>query len=204
MAVTAVAVLGGLGMLPSAADGGSSVVARTASAPAAQPASEPTSEPDVESAPTTWPAGRPDRRDLVVDPTAGLPARSGDGRRVVFSESDQRVWLVDAREQVVGSWLVSGSVLDNLQPGTYEVWSRSRHAFGIDNSGVMEFFVRFTRGPSGAAIGFHSIPTKDDVALQTRAELGTPTSHGCIRQRRSDARRTWDFAGLGTTVVVTP
>lgn len=194
-------------MLPSAADGGSGVVARTASAPASQSTSQSTTRPttraDVESAPATWPAGRPDRRDLVVDPTAGLPARSGEGRRVVFSESDQRVWLVDADDEVVGSWLVSGSVLDNLQPGTYEVWSRSRHATGIDDSGVMEFFVRFTRGPSGAAIGFHSIPTKDDVALQTRAELGTPTSHGCIRQRRADARRTWDFAGIGTTVVVT-
>jgi lipoprotein-anchoring transpeptidase ErfK/SrfK len=38
--------------------------------------------------------------------------------------------------------------------------------------------------------------------VQTAAELGTPTSHGCIRQRRADARAMWDFASLGTTVVV--
>ena len=47
-----------------------------------------------------------------------LPAGSGDGRRVVFSESQQRVWLVDEDEQVQRTYLVSGSVYDNLDPGT--------------------------------------------------------------------------------------
>ena len=38
--------------------------------------------------------------------------------------------------------------------------------------------------------------------MQTVAQLGTPLSHGCIRQRTADARALWDFAPLGTTVVV--
>nr|WP_301539697.1 L,D-transpeptidase [Nocardioides sp. zg-DK7169] len=131
-----------------------------------------------------------------------MPPGSGQGRRVVYSESRQRVWLVDGR-RVEHTYLVSGTVHDNLEPGTYEVYSRSEDAVGIEDSGTMKWFVRFTRGPSGAAIGFHDIPVKDGVPLQGVDELGTPTSHGCIRQRRSDARRLWDFAPLGTTVVVT-
>jgi lipoprotein-anchoring transpeptidase ErfK/SrfK len=67
----------------------------------------------------------------------------------------------------------------------------------------MGYFVRFARGDTGAAIGFHDIPVDDGEPVQTVAQLGTPLSHGCIRQRRSDARRTWDFAPLGTPVVVT-
>ena len=39
----------------------------------------------------------------------------------------------------------------------------------------MQYFVRFTAGPTGAAIGFHTIPAKDGQPLQTEAELGTPT-----------------------------
>jgi lipoprotein-anchoring transpeptidase ErfK/SrfK len=39
--------------------------------------------------------------------------------------------------------------------------------------------------------------------LQTTAELGTPLSHGCIRQARPDAKALWRFAPVGTTVVVT-
>lgn len=136
-----------------------------------------------------------------ADPTA-LPEGSGVGRRVVFDISEQRVWLVDDKGDVRRSYLVSGSVTENLKPGAYEVYSRSRWAVGVDDSGTMEYFVRFTRGEN-AAIGFHTIPTKDGEPLQTRAQLGTPQSHGCIRQDLPDAKRLWRFAQLGTAVVVT-
>ena len=136
--------------------------------------------------------------------STALPADSGTGRRIVFSESAQRVWLVADTGEVLRSYLVSGSALDNLEPGTYDVYSRSRYAVGIDNSGTMEYFVRFTQGDAGAAIGFHTIPVDDGAPVQTIAQLGTPLSHGCIRQRTADAIALWDFAPLGTTVVVTP
>ncbi len=119
--------------------------------------------------------------------------------------SDQRVWLVDANDRtgdaVQRTYLVSGSLTDNLRPGSYAVYSKSRHAWGVDDSGTMGYFVRFAHG-SHAAIGFHDIPVKDGVRLQTRADLGTPQSHGCIRQWRPDAKALWRFASVGTRVVV--
>ena len=66
----------------------------------------------------------------------------------------------------------------------------------------MNHMVRFAHGER-AAIGFHDIPVKDGVKVQGVDELGTATSHGCIRQRRADAKIMWRFADLGTTVVVT-
>jgi hypothetical protein len=132
-----------------------------------------------------------------------LPTESGTGRRVVFDQSDQRVWLVRRSGEVARTYLVSGSVSDNLQPGTYSVYSRSRWAVGIDDSGVMEYFVRFAQGDN-AAIGFHSIPSKNGQPLQTKRLLGTPQSHGCIRQDLPDALALWEFAPEGTRVVVTP
>jgi lipoprotein-anchoring transpeptidase ErfK/SrfK len=135
--------------------------------------------------------------------TTALPAASGEGRRIVFSQGLQRVWLVGARpDDVQRTYLVSGSVTHNLQPGTYSVYSKSRWAVGVDDSGVMQYFVRFTQGPTGAAIGFHSIPTKNGVPLQSRAQLGTAQSHGCIRQYLPNAIALWDFAPVGTKVVV--
>ena len=121
---------------------------------------------------------------------------------MVFSEGRQRVWLVAGGQRVVRTYLVSGSVYDNLDPGTYEVFSRSEQAWGIDDSGTMKYFVRFARGPR-AAIGFHDIPVQDGRLVQGVDELGTPLSHGCIRQLRADAIALWDFAPLGSTVVVT-
>ena len=109
---------------------------------------------------------------------------------------------MSADDEVARSYLVSGSLTDNLRPGTYSVYSTSRWATGVDDSGVMQYFVRFTHGVQ-AAIGFHSVPTKNGRLLETRAQLGTPQSHGCIRQWLPDAKALWDFAPVGTKVVVT-
>jgi hypothetical protein len=210
LAVTVVAVLGGTGALPATLSGSGSPSAAIAQDPA-------TDEPDTSPASLTLPetSSSPQASEQAteqapavepaVDPRTDetLPADSGTGRRVVFSESRQRVWLVEEDGTVVHTHLASGSVSDNLDPGTYEVYSRSEDAVGIDDSGTMKYFVRFTQGDTGAAIGFHDIPIDDGKRVQTYAQLGTPQSHGCIRQRRRDAIAVWDFAPLGTTVVVT-
>ncbi len=133
-----------------------------------------------------------------------LPNGSGEGRRIVFSETAQRVWLVAATGDVERTYLVSGSKFDNLNPGTYSVQSKARHATAFDYSGSMEYFVRFATGFT-APIGFHTVPV-DNAGRpeQTRKELGTPTSAGCVRQWRDDAIALWEFAPIGTKVVVTP
>ena len=59
-----------------------------------------------------------------------LPARSGSGKRVVFDMSAQRVWLVDRGDLVRRTYLVSGSLTDNLHPGTYEVFASAAEAGG--------------------------------------------------------------------------
>jgi hypothetical protein len=196
--VTLVTLLGGLGALP---DGRG---AAEASAGAATDEVATLSSSTPASSPAADPAGPTPAPRVTTEPVdTALPDDSGRGRRVVFDISEQRVWLVDDGDDAVErTYLVSGSLTDNLDPGTYEVYSRSRWAVGIDDSGVMEYFVRFTRG-AHAAIGFHSIPTKDERPLQTTAQLGTPRSHGCIRQALPDARRLWNFAPVGTKVVVT-
>ncbi len=197
--VTALAVLGGVGVLPSAAEG-----------PDKRPALETVADTRGARETGEGPADAGGPRTLQDTPTAsdaaagepGLPDGSGQGRRVVFSEGQQRVWLVGADDKVRHTYLVSGSVYDNLDPGTYEVYSRSEQAWGIDDSGSMKYFVRFAQGDN-AAIGFHDIPIDDGERVQSVAELGTPLSHGCIRQRRADAKLLWAFAPLGTKVVVT-
>jgi hypothetical protein len=133
---------------------------------------------------------------------ANAPRKSGHGRRVVYDMSDQRVWLVGPQDKVRRSYLVSGSVYDNLGAGRYDVYSRSRWAVSFDGQSTMEYFVRFTEGDN-AAIGFHDIPEDSDGnEVQTAAQLGTPRSHGCIRQRLVDAKAMWRFAGIGTSVSV--
>jgi len=216
LAVTLVAVLGGFGVLPV-----SSTLANASDDPphsqraddSAQTAGQGTRETGAPVVTKDKPnkskgtgiGKSADSTESQVDPQldATLPEGSGSGKRVVFSEIRQRVWLVDENENVVRTYLVSGSVYDNLDPGAFNVYSRSEDAWGVDDSGSMKYFVRFTQGDTGAAIGFHDIPVKDGQLAQTEAQLGTPKSHGCIRQRRSDAIALWEFAPLGTSVIVT-
>jgi len=132
-----------------------------------------------------------------------LPPSSGAGRRVVFDMSAQRVWLVGTAGKVQRTYPVSGSKHDNLDPGHYEVYSRSRHAISYNYEETMQYMVRFTTGDN-AAIGFHDIPRdQQGDPVQTRAQLGQRLSSGCIRQARPDAIAMWRFADVGTPVVVT-
>jgi lipoprotein-anchoring transpeptidase ErfK/SrfK len=198
--VTLVALLGGVGILPTnhpatAAASDSTNQASSVSGGAdgaVQLAGSPTS---------SLPKTSRDHGTSNAPRVPVLPASSGSGRRIVFDMTAQRVWLVNAAGKVKRTYLVSGSVTDNLKPGSYAVYSRSVHALGVDNSGTMQYMVRFTQGHN-AAIGFHDIPIKDGKLVQTRGQLGTPESHGCIRQWRPDAKALWNFAPIGTTVDV--
>jgi hypothetical protein len=195
--VTLVALLGGIGVLPT----GTSPAAATGGAGKGEQASLSSQEVPAENTSGT-PAPLSHSDAAVTQKSTDLPADTGWGKRIIFDISDQRVWLVDGSDKVRRTYLVSGSVTDNLSPGTYAVYSRSRWAVGIDDSGVMQYFVRFTHG-ANAAIGFHSIPTKDGHPVQARSELGSPQSHGCIRQALPDAIALWNFAPVDTKVVVT-
>jgi lipoprotein-anchoring transpeptidase ErfK/SrfK len=138
----------------------------------------------------------------ALDPE--VPKGTGTGRRIVFDQSEQRVWLVGSDGSAERTYPVSGSRHDNLRPGTYSVLSRTKHATAYDASGTMDYFVHFATGWS-EPIGFHTVPRDNTGRLeQTRSQLGTPLSAGCVRQWKPDAIALWDFAPVGTTVVVTP
>lgn len=131
----------------------------------------------------------------------GLPEDSGAGRRVVFSVGQQRVWWVEEDGTVVNTYLVSGKA-GTPDLGTYSVYSMSRYTSAVGGGATMEYMVRFAWGRS-AAIGFHSIPVnRRGQPLQSEDELGSPRSHGCVRQANGDAAALYQWAHIGTQVAV--
>ena len=121
--------------------------------------------------------------------------------RIVYSIHGQRVWLVGSDGVVARTYRVSGR-LDRPLPGTYQVYSRSRTTTSYTGDESMEYMVRFAHGER-AAIGFHDIPVDASGSeVQTVEQLGEPLSAGCVRQSLEDAIALWDFAPVGTTVVV--
>lgn len=132
-----------------------------------------------------------------------LPPESGSGRRLVYSRAGQRIWAVDADGQILRSWLVSGSKYNNETPGTHQVYSRSEQSTAWNGKAYLPFMVRWLKTDIGA-IGMHSLPIRrsDGTVYQTEAELGQRLSGGCQRQAPADAQFVWDWAEIGTVVVV--
>ncbi len=138
----------------------------------------------------------------TTSPFPAVPADSGSGYRVVYSNSMQRIWLIEATGGVHNSFLVSGRT--GAPPaGTYFIASKSENS--TSGSLRLPYMSRFFHASSGKWIGFHGIPLRSDgTPIQTDAQLGTPRSHGCVRMNQQDVKVVWDFTPVGTKIVVVP
>ncbi|MGW7682583.1 L,D-transpeptidase family protein [Kribbella sp. NPDC054772] len=135
-----------------------------------------------------------------------VPRSSGSGRRIVISQTQNWVWLIDARGKVVRQ----GGIVDNptyLKAGTYTSGAKcGRPARVLRNTDgarlYLNHFVRFA--PCG--VGFHQIPTYKTNGQQIHPDwlLGTndKVSHGCIRVSAAMSATIWTFAATPTRVVV--
>jgi hypothetical protein len=132
-----------------------------------------------------------------------VPDDSGEGRRIVYANSEQRVWLVESDGTVVDTYLVSGKQ-GVPAPGGYEVFSKSETAFAGHDDITMTHMVRFAHGRT-LDIGFHVIPNDGSGRpIQTEEELGEYRSAGCVRQSPGHAAALYQWAEIGTPVIVLP
>jgi len=126
----------------------------------------------------------------------------GSGRRVIYANREARVWLVEATGELAKTHQVSGR-RGVPNPGRYNVYSKSRYAWAPYDGITMEYMVRFAR--EEWPYGFHSIPIHSDSSpLQTKEQLGTLRSGGCVRQDFDDAKFTFGWAEVGTRVIMLP
>ena len=175
------------------------------------PAPSPTSQPGAITGPASTPGALPTRGpkvQLTPPPPSPFdpPIDGGNGRRVVYSKSQQTVWAYDENNTIIKMHRVSGrqDPRDPL-PGTYQVWSRSLRTFSINNPTITwNYMVRFAKGDRDGNIGFHDIPYQYGEPVQTIDQLGQALSGGCVRQAPEDAIWMWNWAQIGTVVVVTP
>ncbi len=138
------------------------------------------------------------RTEQAAPPPPPPAAPPANGRRIEYSVSGQRVSLFEADGRQVSSYSVSGR-RGIPRPGTYHVFSKSR----VSRSGSLrlDHMVRFV--PGKKAIGFHAIPTtRDGTPIQGEEELGQFRSAGCVRQSPAHAAFLFEWAPIGTEVIV--
>ncbi|MEV0774720.1 hypothetical protein ACIBLA_00710 [Streptomyces sp. NPDC050433] len=124
-----------------------------------------------------------------------VPAKSGDGPRVVYALKAKRVWLVGTAAQKPVTFGVMPSTV-SPEPGTYEVMSRSGQGTGSDGVDI-EHVVRFA-SVDQVAIGFSA--AVDGTMPSPDPNLKT----GGVRMTPKDGDAMWTFATIGSKVVVVP
>ena len=140
----------------------------------------------------------------VLAEVAPVPIKSGTGRRIVYANRQQRVWVINADNEVIRTFPVSG-MLGQPGKGTFSVFSKSPTSYSPEFAGVtFRFMTRFAIGRNGGNIGFHEIPIRNNKPMQTVDELGAFKGSGCLRSSTQDALFVYQWATLGTKVVVVP
>jgi len=142
--------------------------------------------------------------ETVLVEVAPVPTKSGTGRRIVYANRQQRVWVINANNEVIRTFPVSG-MLGQPGNGTFSVFSKSPTSYSPEFAGVtFRFMTRFAIGRNGGNIGFHEIPIRNSKPMQTVDELGAFKGSGCLRSSTKDALFIYQWATLGTKVVVVP
>jgi hypothetical protein len=124
-----------------------------------------------------------------------LPAKSGVGVRVVYSLSERRVWLVGEKGKLTRTFEVMPSTV-SPPPGVYAVTSRSGTVPGSDGVPI-EHVVRFA-SVDDVAIGFSA------AVNGSMASPNPDKKTGGVRMKRADGDAMWEFASIGSKIVVVP
>ena len=83
--------------------------------------------------------------------------------------------------------------------GTHAVANKSSRAWSKKYGVFMPYWMAIAPGGS---FGIHELPECPDGGKEGTAQLGMPASHGCIRLGIGPAERVYNWAEIGTPVVV--
>jgi hypothetical protein len=127
-------------------------------------------------------------------PPPPVPAHSNTGKRIVYSLSQSRVWVVPPSGQVSTFLVQAGTV--PATPGTYFV--TGRHTTGTGADGVAIEHAVFFEYTQETWVAFSA--AIDDTVTKPKASLHT----GAVRAHRADETKIWNNTVTGSTVVVLP
>lgn len=117
--------------------------------------------------------------------------------------------VIDKSDQLVTLYKSDGTPIDQFQcatgetyprVGTYKVTSRKKESAYTAENLRFSYFTIFTESDKGTNIGLHSIPIDSKGNLV--GGLGTPDSHGCVRLEKTKAKFVYEWAAVGTRVIV--
>lgn len=147
-------------------------------------------------------AGAPNRNIALVAVPQRAEGRTDLPRYIEIDLSGQTLRAYRLGVKVMEERVSTGKWSMPTPQGEFQTRSKIRTAYSRRYALYMDYWMAIT--PDGA-YGIHSLPywkTKNGIVYEGESHLGTPVSHGCIRLSPAAAKRLYDWAPVGTTVLI--
>jgi lipoprotein-anchoring transpeptidase ErfK/SrfK len=139
----------------------------------------------------------------VAVPTTAPTTAAGSGKKIVVSLSKQTMTLFEKGRTVSVRKISSGKWSTPTPVGEFKVKNKISVAYSRAYGLYMENWMAFS---ADGRYGLHSLPywkLKDGGKLyEGAAHIGTPVSHGCVRQTLADSKTLFDWTPVGTPVTI--
>lgn len=164
--------------------------------------------------------GLNDRLELLFGADPIVPDTDGDGRmdgaEVVAAHSPtssdprplQKTIHINLKKQMIeprvaniaiASYPISAGLPRTPTPvGSFKVLNKNPRAWSKSAKLWMPYWMHF----SGRGHGMHELPEWPNGKKEGANHLGKPASHGCVRMGVGTAKKIYDWAPLGTPVIV--
>ncbi len=137
------------------------------------------------------------------------PTSNGDiADKYIEVDIKQSMMYLFSGGAVAASYRVSTGKYYPTPTGTFTIFNKSPLAFSDIYSVWMPYWMGFYYSNTlNASFGFHEIPyalVHGKKFVYPGDKVGTPSTGGCVALSFGDAKKVYEFAGLGTTVVIYP
>ena len=140
---------------------------------------------------------------LAIPGQGGNPAQplAPGKKKIVVSISQQRCWRYEG-DRLLNTWSCSTGRNNSTAAGTFRVQSKLRKAYGSTWNIWMPYWLGIYWS-GGTENGLHGLPWNASTGGRTWAGLvGTPITYGCVMLNDNAMAALWEWADIGTTVVI--
>jgi lipoprotein-anchoring transpeptidase ErfK/SrfK len=124
-------------------------------------------------------------------------------KRIVVDKSEQRAYVYE-NGALLWTFVVStGMPGSETWSGTFHVRSKIPEAYAYNWALRMPYWLGFYH-TGYLENGFHALPIMSSGAILWDGYLGTPVSYGCVILSYPDATTLYNWAEIGTEVIVQP
>jgi LysM repeat protein len=142
---------------------------------------------------------------LVIPQTGGgpfalAPAAGGGGKRILIDISEQHLYAYQG-DVLIYSFVASTGMNNGTRTGNFRVLDKIPNAYASTWNLQMPYWLGIYWGGT-LENGIHALPILSNGQLLWEGYLGTPVSFGCIILGTQEARLLYEWAEVGTPVII--